>query len=95
MLNASFLSGLSGVNFFTIAGNALYASEQNSNDLRAFNLTTGAVLAGFTTITGLNSPEGVVLSGNHLLVANLNGNNTRRVQRDDGGNDHTPPTSPA
>ena len=58
LLNPNLVSGVNQINFVAVSGNLLYAADQQDNTIQAFNATTGAPLAGFTTITGLARSAG-------------------------------------
>ncbi len=48
----------------------LYVANSSNNAVGAYNATTGATLTSFT---GLNAPDGLLVSGNTLYVANNQG----------------------
>ena len=70
------VSGLTGPQGLTVYGNNLYVTDHGT--VKGFDATTGAVLAGFTTITGLSSPCDIVVTPQSLgtmtmgLYAGLN-----------------------
>ncbi len=59
--NGALVTGLTGPEFLTIYGTSLFVTS-NDGTVKGFNTSTGAPLAGFTTITGLNNPYGIVVS---------------------------------
>jgi hypothetical protein len=58
---ATLVTGLTGPQGLTVYGNNLYVTGSDGT-VKGFDATTGAVLAGFTTITGLSSPHGIVVT---------------------------------
>ena len=57
-----------------VANGVLYvANSANASTVAAFNATTGAPEPGFTTITNLEYPQSVALTGNYLCVAGYHG----------------------
>jgi DNA-binding beta-propeller fold protein YncE len=76
----NYLGGLAGPWGLAISGNTLYvANTGGSSDgtfptIDAYDLTTGASIAGYTPPTGLSMPTDVVVSGNALYVTDLGSN---------------------
>lgn len=70
-------SAATGVAVDPVSNTLYVADNANTPTLRTFNATTGAETtpAGFANATGLNGPEGLLLAGGDLLVANESGNN--------------------
>ena len=74
ILNPNFLSGVN-TQFLTASGNTLYLSQSSGvNTVTAYDISTGTALAGFTTITGVSTPQGLNVVGNNLYVASFGGN---------------------
>ncbi len=55
------VSGLTGPQGITVFGTSLFVSGSDGT-VKGFDATTGLSLASFTTITGLSSPNGIVVS---------------------------------
>jgi hypothetical protein len=70
------LLGIAGLWAMPRSANAqqLYVGQYDvTNTVGEYSATTGAVNTNFSTITGLNGPAGLALSGNDLFVANYGG----------------------
>lgn len=74
VINPNLISNLQGVpSTLLISGNVLYTANSSdgmgrNDEIGTFNLATGvAINTGF--ITGLNSPEGLAISGSRLYVS--------------------------
>ncbi|MEO6846718.1 MAG: hypothetical protein ABI254_05640, partial [Chthoniobacterales bacterium] len=67
----NFLSSITGAWGLAISGNTIYVGSYGSGTVAAYDLTTKAAAAGFTTITGLTNPTNLLLDGSgNLYVAN-------------------------
>jgi len=58
---AQVVSGLTGPDGLLVSGNDLYVSGEDGT-VKGFDVTTGDPLVGFTTITGLSDPNGIVIA---------------------------------
>lgn len=70
VINASFITGMSGSWGMALSGNNLYVAASTAQKIGKYDATSGAVInADF--ITGLSGhPSNLLVSGNHLFVAN-------------------------
>ncbi|HEX4085509.1 MAG TPA: choice-of-anchor tandem repeat GloVer-containing protein [Chthoniobacteraceae bacterium] len=73
-LNSSIFSANSSSNDLQVVGNIIYFADQSANTAGAYDATTGALIDGFTLITGLNLPTGLLVVGNDLFIANHSSN---------------------
>ena len=76
LLNANFITGLSGPTNIAISGSDLYVSNSSNSTIGKYTIVSGTTSAvqnaSFITNTnGLNDPRGLVVSGSNLFVANL------------------------
>jgi hypothetical protein len=58
--NGVLVSGLTGPQGITVYGSSLFVTGSDGT-VKGFDASTGGALAGFTTITGLSSPFGIVV----------------------------------
>ena len=67
----NFITGLSFANGLTVSGNNVFVSDFVKGTVTAYDATTGVPDPNFTTITGLNQPQGLAVSadGKDLFVA--------------------------
>jgi 6-phosphogluconolactonase (cycloisomerase 2 family) len=57
-----------------VSGSDLYVSDDSvSNTVYAYSLTTDALLAGFTTITGVTDPGGLAVANGNLYITGISG----------------------
>ena len=59
--NGVLVSGLTGPQGITVFGSSLFVTGSDGT-VKGFDASTGLALAGFTTITGLSSPYGIVVT---------------------------------
>lgn len=72
-LGSSFItSGLNIPSAIAINGTSVYITNQSSNTIGQYKLTTGEVINSSFISTGLNSPNGIAINGNYIYVTNYN-----------------------
>ena len=50
---------LGNANYIAVSGTGFYVASYGNNAIYGFYATTGAALAGFTTVSDPNSPDGL------------------------------------